>query len=46
MLLEINGKITRMEQKISAMEKRMTEGLNLSNETKYIKVIISLNFSL
>jgi hypothetical protein len=46
MLLEINGKITRMEQKISAMEKCMTEGLNLSNETKYIKVIISLNFSL
>ncbi|CAG8710646.1 12474_t:CDS:2 [Cetraspora pellucida] len=39
MLLKINEKITKMEQKISAMKKHMTEGLNLSNETKYIKQI-------
>ena len=45
MLLELTEKVNRMERKISEMDKRMIEGLNLSNETKYIKVIISLNFN-
>ncbi|CAG8728745.1 13252_t:CDS:2, partial [Ambispora leptoticha] len=38
MLLELTEKVNRMERKISEMDKRMIEGLNLSNETKYIKI--------
>ena len=40
MLIGLSEKVDRLEQKISKMDSRMSEGLNLSNETKFIKVII------
>ena len=43
MLIGLSEKVDRLERKISNMDSRMSEGLNLSNEAKFIKVIIILS---
>ncbi|KAF0444543.1 hypothetical protein F8M41_003363 [Gigaspora margarita] len=37
MLIGLSEKVNRLEQKISNMDSHMSEGLNLSNETKFVK---------
>ncbi|KAF0473320.1 hypothetical protein F8M41_024871 [Gigaspora margarita] len=37
MLIGLSEKVNRLERKILNMDNRMSEGLNLSNETKFVK---------
>jgi len=43
MLIGLSEKVDRLERKILNMNSCMSEGLNLSNETKFVKVIIILS---